>query len=332
MADQMDAATLRIILLILGILLLGAMYLWELRRSRERAEERSGYRRRAPRRKRREPRFDAQVGDQTEAGVERPRGADAIAAGRRRSGYGMFDAAPSAIEELDTGRDSAENSTETGTAKDRPSSRHASSAAASAQRWSAGGDTRAAPAASDGESLLVQLFVVADGQPFDGAAVEAAAEQQHLAPGEMAIYHRRSLEGPHAQARFSMANLVEPGTFPFDAMETFSTPGLALFAQFAGRPSDLMVYDELVQTARALADELGGEVLLPGRRRFDARAWERLRSKLLELINDRADSLTKGANRSDGVGSETAASTSRDGGLEGQSNAEAAGTEPSRRS
>ncbi|NBC47753.1 MAG: hypothetical protein GVY22_07155 [Gammaproteobacteria bacterium] len=245
----------------------------------------------------------------------------------------MFDAAPSAVEDFDVGNGLAASTTESGVAEDRTSSRGASSAAgADARRRSAGDDTLAGSAAADEGSLLVQLFVVAEDQLFDGAAVEAAAERQHLVPGEMAIYHRRSLEGPGAPARFSMANLVEPGTFPFDSMEAFSTPGLALFAQFAGRPSDLMVYDELVQTARALADELEGEVLLPGRRRFDGRAWERLRSRLLELINDRADSLTKGADRSDSVGSETASSPIRDERLEGQSNAEAAGTESSRRS
>jgi cell division protein ZipA len=139
--------------------------------------------------------------------------------------------------------------------------------------------------------MLVQLFVFAQGQGFPGPAIEAATQRQQLIPGEMDIYHRRSLDGTSPTARFSMANLVKPGTFPFEAMGGFSTPGLALFAQFDGRPSDLMVYDELVQTARALADELGGEVATKDRRPFDDRVWERLRSRLLRLIDARADAL-----------------------------------------
>ncbi|MFP4279804.1 MAG: cell division protein ZipA C-terminal FtsZ-binding domain-containing protein [Halochromatium sp.] len=145
----------------------------------------------------------------------------------------------------------------------------------------------------------MQLFVFAREQAFDGLAIETAAERQHLVPGEMDIYHRRNLDGSGERAHFSLANLVKPGTFPFDAMEDFSSPGLALFTQFEGLPSDLMVYDELVRTARALADELGGDLRLQDRRPFDDTAWEDLRGELLELINARADALAQGSEPTD---------------------------------
>ncbi len=63
------------------------------------------------------------------------------------------------------------------------------------------------------------------------------------------------------KVHFSMANMVKPGTFPFDEMENFSTPGLMLFAQLEGDPEDMTILDELIATARKLAISLHGDVL-----------------------------------------------------------------------
>lgn len=258
-ADPMDAATLRIILLVLGAVLLVAIYLWERRRMNGGAGPRPRARAR-PAARRREPRFGDDAGDGSDA--------DPVTNGsarRRAHPTGVTDVA--ARSAAGTGSGAVE---------------------ADALDAMAEPDPEAPPV---GDGLLVQLFVFAGEQGFDGIAVQTAAARQQLVPGEFDIYHRQSLDGVNAQTRFSMANLVKPGTFPFDAMEGFVTPGLALFSQFDGRPSDLMVYDELVVTARALANELGGDLCLPDRRPFDVASWERLRNELLALINERADAL-----------------------------------------
>lgn len=286
----MDAATLRIILLVLGALLLGAMYLWERRRAAERSEREgdapTGPPQDAPPRRRepslRELDLGARPRDESSAELTAANAGEALSGD---SGAMRGTAAAAEPEESPVSRDGGDSPSpevETPaepTAPARPAS----------ERPEASGS--AAPEVPD-DGMIVQLFVFSQAEGFSGPAIEAATQRQHLIPGEMDIYHRRSLDGTSSTARFSMANLVKPGTFPFDAMEGFSTPGLALFAQFDGRPSDLMVYDELVQTAGALADELGGEVATKDRRRFDDAAWERLRSRLLRLIDARADALT----------------------------------------
>lgn len=247
----MDAATLRIILLVLGVVLLGAMYLWERRRAGER-------------------------GEQSPAPKTNPRPAPDRPQRREPSLSGRFMEDSSAEAVVPEVHDAPSESTPSAPVEPTVETRH-----------------EASPPLADPakDAVIVQLFVFAVGEEFSGSAIQTAAEGQHLVPGEMKIYHRRSLDGASAKAQFSMANLVKPGTFPFEQMEGFSSPGLALFAQFDGRPSDLMVYDELVQTARALADELGGEVGKKDHRPFDATAAERLRSRLLRLIDARADAL-----------------------------------------
>jgi|GEM_PF-643208 len=287
----MDAGTLRIILIVLGVLLLGALYLWEKRRIETEAEPEE----RAPddepepelqpamRSWRREPSFGRHFSADAvpkEAELNADRGARTRARAKvARAGDDIdsdaTDPAPSVA---------SHEATPSNEAALRPAEGRASSAQ----------EARSASAAVASENqLLVQLFLVTRGQPFKGAAVQAAAERQQLVPGEMDIYHRHNLETGSKRALFSMANLINPGTFPFQAMDSFTTPGVALFTQLNGMPSDLMVYDELVQTARTMADELGADLLLPDRRPFDDDAWEALRIELLSLINDRADALTR---------------------------------------
>ena len=63
---------------------------------------------------------------------------------------------------------------------------------------------------------------------------------------------------------------------------------MALFAQLDGLPSDLLVLDEMVHSARAIAEELGGEVRQTDKRLLDDRALQRLREQTLALLRDRA--------------------------------------------
>jgi cell division protein ZipA len=76
--------------------------------------------------------------------------------------------------------------------------------------------------------------------------------------------------------------MVKPGTFPFDDMEGFSTPGLMLFAQLDGRPEDLTILEEMIATARKLATTLGGDVLDDTRRPLTVRKEEEMRNAVLE--------------------------------------------------
>lgn len=143
----------------------------------------------------------------------------------------------------------------------------------------------AAPARSPSgvpEPLLIQLSVSARRDPFEGADLMAAAEACGLRPGEMEIFHCLDEFDDATRVYFSMANMVKPGTFPFDAMDDFSTPGLMLFAQLEGRPEDMTILEEMIATARKLANELDGDVLDDTRRPLTVRKEESMRAAVLE--------------------------------------------------
>ena len=100
----------------------------------------------------------------------------------------------------------------------------------------------------------------------------------------MDIFHRTRGDAPDGEPLFSMANLVKPGTFPFDDMDGFSTRGLALFAQLTGAPGDLMVFDEMLQAARALAESLDGELLQHDRQPLSVARVQALRAQVVALV------------------------------------------------
>ncbi|MDD5036470.1 MAG: cell division protein ZipA C-terminal FtsZ-binding domain-containing protein [Methylococcaceae bacterium] len=107
-----------------------------------------------------------------------------------------------------------------------------------------------------GAPFLIQLSVVAteDGY-FNGEELRDALEDLDLIYGDMGIYHRydRELRKP----LFSVASLVEPGTFPIKDMESYECPGMVLFFQPPQVENPLAVFEDLVYTCHELAEKLG---------------------------------------------------------------------------
>ena len=108
---------------------------------------------------------------------------------------------------------------------------------------------------------VVTLFVLApSGVPFPGAFVMDAMSEAKLTFGDMQIFHREESDGKGRHTLFSVANMVEPGTFDPDAMENFSTPGLVLFLTLPGPFDAVRAFDAMVEAARSLANSLKGTV------------------------------------------------------------------------
>jgi len=107
------------------------------------------------------------------------------------------------------------------------------------------------------ERKIIVIHVVARDGSFAGPAIEKACRANDLVLGEMSIYHRHESGG---RVMFSMASMVEPGSFPADAMDGFSSPGLSLFTQLPGVRDGVEIYDEMLATANRLAALLHGEL------------------------------------------------------------------------
>ncbi len=106
--------------------------------------------------------------------------------------------------------------------------------------------------------LQLNVRVRASGR-VSGDTILRGAEACGLVPGEMQIFHRYPETGGR-HPLFSMASLVEPGVFPLDRMDAFSTPGITLFAQLPGPLEAMQTFDEMLSTAQQLAQLFGAEI------------------------------------------------------------------------
>jgi cell division protein ZipA len=129
--------------------------------------------------------------------------------------------------------------------------------------------------------LLIQLSVAKRYGEFNGLDLMEVAESCGLRRGDMDIFHCLDEFEDGTRIYFSMANMVKPGTFPFDDMENFTTPGTMLFAQLDGKPEDLTIVEEMIATARKLATTLGGDVLDETRHPLTVRKEEDMRKAVL---------------------------------------------------
>jgi cell division protein ZipA len=107
------------------------------------------------------------------------------------------------------------------------------------------------------EQRIVAIRMVAGRLPVAGRALLAALESESLEFGRYAIFHRQRADG---RLLFSVASLLEPGSFDIDEMVRQSFPGVSLFAVFPGPGDAAQVFDDMLATARRLADRLGGSL------------------------------------------------------------------------
>jgi len=105
---------------------------------------------------------------------------------------------------------------------------------------------------------IVTVRVCAVGEArWSGSQLMAALELHGLAFGRYQVFHRKHADG---RSLFCVASLIEPGTFDIAEMADQEYQGVTLFAVLPGPIQPLETMDELLGTARGLAEELSGMV------------------------------------------------------------------------
>ncbi|MCP4285964.1 MAG: cell division protein ZipA [Gammaproteobacteria bacterium] len=129
---------------------------------------------------------------------------------------------------------------------------------------------------------ILQLNIIARDHVISGDALMRAARDLRLEQGEMDIFHHYAEKHDHAAPVFSMASLVEPGTFPFNDMGGFNTPGVTLFAQLPGPIDGIETFDQLLATGQRLAALLDAELLDETRSGLGQQRIENIREEISE--------------------------------------------------
>ena len=147
-------------------------------------------------------------------------------------------------------------------------------------------ESELAPVAAEIEpdwDLVIALTLMAPADRlFTGRAVKNALDNQDLHFGEMQIYHRYSV-GSRKNSLFSVANILDPGTFLPAELISMKTPGVLLFAKLPGPINGLAVLDAMLDCANQMAEQLDGVVCDETRQPLTDASLENMRSRIFEL-------------------------------------------------
>lgn len=114
---------------------------------------------------------------------------------------------------------------------------------------------------SEPEQVLVLSVVAAPGDVLQGAELLPNLLTLGFKYGDMGIFHRHEESSGQGAVLFSLANMVKPGTFDVDNMESFSTQGVSLFMTLPNAGDANQSFNMMLNGAQKLARELKGQVL-----------------------------------------------------------------------
>jgi cell division protein ZipA len=118
-------------------------------------------------------------------------------------------------------------------------------------------EPRPATAARSPQKIVAIRVTAAHPSRFDGALLREVVTAARFTHGRYEIFHRLDSDG---RPIMSLASLLEPGTFDPAKMDTAAYPGIAIFTVMPGPLPAARAFDELLDTARAMAHRLGGQL------------------------------------------------------------------------
>ncbi len=144
----------------------------------------------------------------------------------------------------------------------------------------AGGHTpQVVPPQAGEEEMFVVLHVAAPSRDarLSGPEVLAALEACGLEHGALGIFHRRQEIGGSPRILFSVANMVKPGTLDPESLAAGEEiPGLSLFMRLPAFVPGEELYRSLLACTHELAQRLGGRILDEYRSALTQSAMEKM--------------------------------------------------------
>lgn len=135
---------------------------------------------------------------------------------------------------------------------------------------------------ADPEVFMVNV-VARDSGGFHGDDIMQILLACDLRFGDMNFFHRHELEAGKGPIQFSVANMMQPGVFDIDNMAELRTPGLVFFLTLPGPENMIQAYDYMLETAQAVARNLGGDVLDESRSVLTRQTSEHARAQIRDL-------------------------------------------------
>lgn len=129
---------------------------------------------------------------------------------------------------------------------------------------------------------VIVVHVMGNDERLPGKLLMQAVLDCGMRWGEYHIFHRYEGGARDALAMFSMANAVEPGIFDIDTMETQTYVGVSFFLMLPGPANSRQALDMMVEAARRVARDTGGELRDEHHSALTQQTIEHLRQRVME--------------------------------------------------
>ncbi|MFP5383518.1 MAG: cell division protein ZipA [Gammaproteobacteria bacterium] len=129
---------------------------------------------------------------------------------------------------------------------------------------------------------VIVVHVMGNDERLSGKLLMQAVLDCGMRWGEYHIFHRYEGGAQDALAMFSMANAVEPGIFDIDAMEAQSYVGVSFFLMLPGPANSRQALEMMVEAARRVARDTGGELRDEHHSALTQQTIEHLRQRVME--------------------------------------------------
>ena len=134
-------------------------------------------------------------------------------------------------------------------------------------------------AAEPSEVIIINVMAT-EGYVFAGDDLLKVLLGSGLSFGEMDIFHQHLGSELKAPVLFSVANILNPGTFDLNNMDTFSTTGVSLFLALPAAINNLEAFEQMLAVAQQIQAALGGELKDEHRNVMTTQTMEHYRQRI----------------------------------------------------
>ena len=128
---------------------------------------------------------------------------------------------------------------------------------------------------------IVSLYVAAKaGHMLRGEDIVVAAEKTGMVFGHLNVFHRLVDGHPERGPVFSMANILQPGSFDMARIRELETPAIAFFLTLPAPMSALDAWEKMLPTVQRMGELLDGVVLDDGRNALGRQRIANIRDEL----------------------------------------------------